>query len=362
MIVIKGLGLGGAEKLIVESARHWDRAAFEYEVAVLSPLHNELADQLQALGVEVLMPRESMRFGPATLLWLRGLIRSRRPDLIHAHLPLAGVMARLVRTCPVVYTEHNVTGSYHPLTRLVNRLTYRRNDYAIAVSDAVAGSIAGYPARRIGVVSNGVWCAEQPEAAREVRVELGLDPQDPLVVHVGNIRSGKGHWDLIEAAKVVLAALPNAMVVSIGAEQVPGELTRLRQAATDGGIGARLLFLGMRKDALSFTGAADVFVNPSHVEGLPLAVLEAMALRRPVVATRAGGVPEVIRDMETGLLVDAGRPRTLAEAVLRLLGDPELALTLSAAAGALVDEEYGLSKNVTAVENIYRSVFLNVAH
>ena len=137
---------------------------------------------------------------------------------------------------------------------------------------------------------------------------------------------------------------------------MPGDLDRVRAAAAAAGVADRIRFLGRRADALSFIAAADVFVNPSEVEGLPVAVLEAMCLARPIVATSAGGVPTIIRDQETGILVEIGDPDAIAYGIDTLLDDRSLADQLGKRAEELVNAEYGLEQMIRDTENVYRSV------
>jgi glycosyltransferase involved in cell wall biosynthesis len=130
----------------------------------------------------------------------------------------------------------------------------------------------------------------------------------------------------------------------------------VRTGAAGAGLGDSLRFLGRRPDALHFVAAADLFVNPSSVEGLPVAILEAMALGRPVVATAAGGVPGIVKDGETGILVEPDDPGALADGMLRMLADPDRARRMAEAALDMVLKEYGLEPMVRATEDVYRQV------
>lgn len=355
-VVIKGLGLGGAEKLIAESARYWDRSCFDYRVAYFLPWKDQLVADMRALDIPVAC------IGPARGVRLRTISRLRRQfrdwevQLVHAHLPMSGILARLVVSQPVVYTEHNLVTSYRFSTRLANRLTYGRNRAVTAVSPAVAAGVAGYPGPRVEVVANGVAVRVAPTAAREVRRELGIEPDSPLVVHVGNIRPGKGHDILVDATAALLRDRPDVTVVSVGGEKYSGDLARLHTRVRDAELEGALRFLGPRRDALAFIAAADVYVNPSEVEGLPVAILEAMALGRPVVATGVGGVPELLTDGENGVLVPAGYPKALAEAINELLGSPRMQAQMGKSAAATVAAGYGLEPMVRAFEDIYRRV------
>ncbi len=356
LVLIKGLGIGGAEKLISEGSRFWDRDRFEYSVAYVLPWKDQLVGDLKGFGIDVHFIGDSKGLTPRTLWRLRKLIRDRKIDVVHAHLPTMGIIARVASPVPVVYTEHNMARSYRLMTRLFNWATYSKNSTLIAVSGAVAGSVASWPGPPAVVITNGVACRVGSKQIEVARAELGLARDAPLVAHVGNIRPGKGHDVLIDTVAHLTARRPDVTFVSIGTEKYPGDLERVRSRAAESGLGDRLRFLGRRPDALDFVGAADVFVNPSEVEGLPVAVLEAMALARPVVATAVGGVPGIIRDGETRILVEPGDPQSLAEGVERLLHDPILASRLGTAAQALVEKEYGLEPMIRATEDVYRQV------
>jgi glycosyltransferase involved in cell wall biosynthesis len=177
----------------------------------------------------------------------------------------------------------------------------------------------------------------------------------PLLVHVGNIRPLKGHENLIAASSLLAGRGVEFMVASIGGEKHPGDLDRVRASARAAGVGDRIRFLGRRDDARSFTAAADVFVNPSEVEGLPLAVLEALALARPVVATAVGGVPSVVIDDQTGTLVAAKDATALADAIADMLARPDRD-ELGRAGEALIEARFGAAAMVEAYEQIYAEV------
>ena len=356
LIAIKGLGIGGAERLVSEGARYWRRDLFEYHVAYVLPWKNQLVADLAALDVPVHLVGGDRGMTANTVGKFRKTIQRLGAQLVHAHLPAMGIVARLASPVPVVYTEHNLADSYRPLTRLGNRLTYARNDEVIAVSEEVARSVDGYPGPPPSVIPNGVTCRVTDHEASEARGELRIPHDTALVVHVGNIRPHKGHGTLVETAASIRAVRPDVVVVSIGAEKNPGDLERVRRQAAEWGVGDTIRFLGRRPDALRFIAAADVFVNPSDVEGLPLVVLEAMALGTPVVATSVGGVPSVVKDNQTGLLVDPGEPESMAAAILRLLGDPGLAAKLAGAARDVVERAYSLEAMVLAQEAVYQTV------
>lgn len=356
LVLVKGLGIGGAERLIASGAEHWDRETFDYHVAYVLPWKDALVPALEDLGVSVTCIGGNRGFDPLTAVRFRKLLAEFRPTLVHAHLPATGILARLVAgRVPVVYTEHNIADSYRQPTRTLNRMTYGRNTSVIAVSNAVGESLEGFPGPAPIVIENGVSVTVDEERARAARAELGLD-DEPLLVHVGNIRPHKGHQNLTEAAVHLFAAHPTVHVVSIGGEKFPGDLDRVRAEATRLGVDGRLRFLGSRPDALDFVAASDMFVNPADVEGLPVAILEAQAMGKPVVATAVGGVPSVVIDGETGRLVPPKEPAALATAILDVLGDPEKMASFGKGGRELVEEKYGLARMIERYEALYRDV------
>jgi glycosyltransferase involved in cell wall biosynthesis len=356
LVAVKGLGLGGAERLISEGARVWDRESFDYHVAYALPWKDQLVADLLSQEVPVhCVGRVGASSIPSAVGWRR-LVGRIRPDLIHSHLPTMGIVARLTTKGPHVYTEHNLVGSYRWPTRVANRMTYQRNSAVIAVSQAVADSLAGHPGPSPEVIMNAVECRFDPTRAEAARIELGIDSAVPLVVHVGNIRPGKGHQTLIEASRLLKSEVGDILFVSIGGEKWNGDLHRMIDLARSAGVGGNVRFLGQREDALDFVSAADVYVNPADVEGLPVSLLEAMALGRPVVATAVGGVPGLVDHEKNGLLVPAKNPSKLAESIKRLLMDRRMAHELGQRARDHVERKHGLASMVRSIESVYRGV------
>ncbi|MFV1998982.1 MAG: glycosyltransferase, partial [Acidimicrobiia bacterium] len=343
------------EKLIVEGSRFWDRDRFDYRVAYALPWKDQLVETLRSRDVPVQCFGTKHGMTPTGVYRFWKLCHAWNASLIHAHLPSMGAVARVTSRVPVVYTEHNIASSYRRPVQLVNRATYSRNASVIAVSEAVYESISSYPAPRKQVIPNGVHVQQRDDRA-EVRAELGLGVDDRLVVHVGNIRPKKGHRTLVEMAHIVLGQRDDVYIVSVGAEKTAGDLQRLKEAAAERGISDRIVFLGRREDAMRFIAAADVYVNPADVEGLPVTILEALALERPVVATSVGGVPSIIEDNVTGLLVPPADPDALAAGLLRMLDHPDMASALGQRGRNLVESDYGLEAMVRSTESEYSDV------
>lgn len=356
LVLVKGLGIGGAERLIAEAAPLWNRELFDYRVAYLLPWKDQLVSQIVASNTRVTcLDWRGVHSLPA--IWrLRRLVKTWQPEIVHSHLPAAGILARLaVADTNHVYTEHNVVDSYKRSSRWLNRVTYARNRAVIAVSEAVAKSLEGYPGPQPTVIPNGVTVEVSDRDAKRARAELGLDQETPLLVHVGNIRPHKGHQNLIDAVAYLMKMRFDFVVVSIGGEKHQGDLERVRSRAQEAGLNQHLRFLGRRPDALFFLAAADVVVNPADVEGLPLSVLEALALGKPVVATDVGGVSSVVEHERSGLLVPPGDPESLALAMDHALRSPE-ASRWGEEGARIVTDRHGLGQMVRAYEELYQRV------
>ena len=356
LVLVKGLGIGGAERLISEAAPYWDRERFDYRVGYLLPWKDQLVPDLEKNGVEVKLLGGLRGLDLRTPARLRRYVAENRIGLIHAHLPAAGILARLVSPVPIIYTEHNLVSSYRPLTRLLNRASYFRNRAVTAVSARVADEVARYRGPKAEVVENGVSMEVDANQIAAVRAEVDLRAGRRLVVHVGNIRPYKGHAHLVQTARWLCDQGARVEIVSIGGEKNPGDLERIRDLARQAKVEGTIRFLGRRPEARAFLALADVVVNPSDVEGLPVSLLEAMSLGRPVVATAVGGVPDLIEDGVSGLLVPPADPERMGQAVMRVLEDPDLAARLGRRGRELVEASYGLRPMVEAFETIYDRV------
>ena len=360
----KGLGPGGAERLLVTTARRRDRRRVAVRVAYLLPYKSALVEELEAEDVPVTC------LGYRNVLdarWLSALRRSvvKNPvDILHAHNPVMAIGARIVaqslprRLHPrVVVTDHNVWHGYKPVSRWVDGLTSHLDDARLTVSEAVRASLPAPIQRRSRVVLQGIEVDEvraQRAERPEVRAELGLDPHVPVVGTVANLRVQKAYPDLLVAARGVLEQLPDVRFVAVGQGPLEVEIRTLHAQL---GLGDRFLLLGHRPDAVRVMAACDVFVLASHWEGLGVAVMEALALGLPVVATAVGGVPEVVEHGREGLLVPPRQPRKLAAALVALLTNADHRQQMGEAA-ARRGAELSIDTAVRRTEAMYHELAL----
>ena len=355
--LIKGLGPGGAERLLVESAGFVDRDDFEVTVCYLLPWKDQLAGELTAAGIAVSCLSVRHHWGLGWILRLRRLIAEQGIDLVHAHLPYAGIGARIAartmgaRRPAVVYTEHNSWTRYVPVTRRLNAWTFGLNDASIAVSRSVADSIGRRPG--LTVIPNGIdfeAVRTQALSREDARAELGI-PQDRQVVGtIGGLTPKKAHADLVRAARTVADRIPDSMFVFIG---LPVDRAPVEAEISALGLRNHVMLAGYRPSAARLLRAFDVYCLPSRFEGMPLSLLEAMSLGLPVVATRAGGVPEAVTDGENGVLVPVGDSRRLAGALADLLAAPGRGRELGEKAHAEA-ERFGIREMVRRTEAVYR--------
>ncbi|HWQ28590.1 MAG TPA: glycosyltransferase [Dehalococcoidia bacterium] len=360
--LIKGLGLGGAERLLTLAARHVDRSRFAYEAAYFLPWKDALVGELEGLGIRTTCLRHTRPFDLRVVPRVAAFLRERRIDVLHCHLPYTGVVGRLAARLAgvpcVVYTEHNVQQRYHVVTRLANQTTVRLADLTIAVSDEIRDSLLRSPLTRgadVRTIQNGVDAdaLEEAAAAGGVREEFGI-PRDRLIVGVVSVFRAQKRLDLwLRTAAAIALAEPRSVFMVVG--DGPGA-PELRALAGELGLDGRVIFTGLRHDAPRLIAAFDVFMMSSIYEGLPVAVLEAMALGRPVVSTSVGGLPDVIEDRHSGLLVAPDDRAALAQRVLDLLADPAERRRLGDAARARVRQRFSIQTMVRATEDIYEQV------
>jgi glycosyltransferase involved in cell wall biosynthesis len=373
LILIKGLGRGGAEQLLLSGVPYLDTATYRYQFAYLLPWKDSLVPELTGAGFGVHC-LDGAR-GPGWTGRLRRLVRAEGIRLVHVHSPVAAAGARAVagRRTRVVYTEHNLWDRYHPATWAANLVTFPRNDHVFAVSETVRQSIrypgplrrllpmppletlhhgldpAALPPVHRGATASLLEPPGPPPGTDGVRAELGIPEDAPVVGSVANFKAAKDHATLLRAAAQVRQAVPSVRFVLVGQGPLEAETRRL---AGELGLDGTVVFAGFRTDATRLMAAFDAFALSSTYEGLPIALIEAMATGCPAVATRVGGTPEVVADGVHGYLVPPRDPAALAAGLTRLLEDRALRDGLGAAAAARA-QDFDIRKAVRRMEQVY---------
>jgi glycosyltransferase involved in cell wall biosynthesis len=356
---------GGAQEHVFSLASRLNPA--RYDVRVISLSHGSSVRRLQKAGIEASVIDEPD--DRLAVLALAEELGAFEPEVVHNHMfraEVVGTKAALhlgekgCRRPAVISTVHSSRvrcvedrETLRQLTPLMDRL--------IVVSKAIEQKIAdeGRRGAPISLVYNGVdlqrYNHQQPCCT--LHEDYHIDAEAPIVGVVARLEAEKGHRTLLAAWPLVLAAVPNAwlLVVGEGSEQ-----DSLEAQADILGISGRVVFTGRREDVPAVTAALDVSVLPSYREAQGLSVLEAMALSRPVVASAVGGIPEMIEDGISGLLVPPHDCEALATAIVRLLTDHPLADTIARRGHDLVHERFCVELMVKAVSDLYDEAALRI--
>ena len=375
LILIDRLAMvGGAERFARELALYLDPDRFERTVCMtrwserllVRPAAVSAFEALRESGVELLgMRRDSWR---ALTAWrpLIKVLRDRPIDILHTHMFGSNIWGSVVGTLartPVI-VAHEQTWSYEgqPLRRFLDgKVISRRSDAFICVSKEDRRrmiEIEGVDPAKIVLVPNAI-SAPAPDdddggGGGDVRAELGLEPDDPVVGTVCVLRPQKALDVLLRAAQLLRAEFPRLRLVIAGNGP---ERERLEAMTAEIGLDGSVDFLGQRNDVPALLSAFDVAVSSSDFEGTPLAVMEYMAAAKPIVATRVGGVPELIDHGVNGLLVEPRDPAALAASIAQLLRDRDYGETLGARARERQRKEFDIEAAVRRIERLYEDLY-----
>jgi glycosyltransferase involved in cell wall biosynthesis len=356
--------LGGGQVHLLTLARHLDASLFD--VSIASTTGGPLEDEARKAGLPFIPVQVRKTALGKTRRAIAEVLRERGIDILHTHGGVAGLVGRRAAakagTPVVVHTLHGIHYLHYrnPFLRyllvLMERKLARVTDAVIFVSRADYDRGARHrlvPFPKMRLIRNGV---EDPGAAgpggerRREALRESLKLEHPIIGAVSRLHRQKGVVHLLRAAPEILRRRPEARIVIVGGGPLEPELRRL---ATRLGLDRRVLLLGERSDARDILALFDVFVLPSLWEGLPLVLIEAAMLGKPIVAADIDGVREVLRGGATGLLVPPARPDALAAAVVRLLDDPGFAARLGAAARAEIPAEFTLERMIKETQNLY---------
>ncbi len=361
LLLIDSFRMGGAERITVALLPHLDRKRVQPIICTIttkreSPLGKQLGD-VPRFDLEA-----SRLLDPFAWRRLLRLIREQKIDLIHAQLQDATVFAAIMNKLagvPVVITRHLIEDdAQNWRRRWRNQLEHFTVKHAvnkiITVSDAARdhyAAMTGIPLSRFQTIYNGIdldkFEAQQDKLA--ARQALGFPTDRPIVTMVGVMRPGKGQQVAIEAARHV----PEALFLLVGDGKPPYREELEAQAK---GVEDRLQFLGQRMDVPAILNASDILILPSDNEALPTVLIEAGAAKLPVVATRVGGIPEIVVDGETGIIIPPRDPQALAKAIQTLVADPQKIQQMGERAYARVHQIFTLPNQAEQTMQLYESL------
>jgi len=349
--------VGGAEEMVLNLVKHLPER-FEPVVVCLNSA-GPIGEEIRKTGVEfhVLGLTPGWR-RPGDLIDIQQKLTLLRADIVHTFLLTASLYGRfaamLARVPIIIGTEVNIYEQKNPWHIKAERWLMGHTDRVVVSAESVRDFYVeqvGADRDRIDVVYNAVdWAQLQATASRdEVRAGFGVPLDRPLAGIIARLTEQKAHAHLF-AAMATTKGLEQLHLLVVG----DGHLRdQLHTQAADLGLKDRIHFLGARRDLGNILSAIDLFVMPSLWEGLPLSMVLAMGAGLPVVATRVAGIPEVVHDGDTGLLVPPADPRALGAALVKLVHSPELRARMGSAARAFALPRFGVDGYVASITSLY---------
>lgn len=335
-----------------------------------APAENDFIAAARAAGIQLHVISERGRFDRRIVPALRKLVAEQEPDIVVTHSVKSHFVmfrSKLWQDLPWVAYHHGYTSTDLKMRfyNLFDRRSLPKADRVVTVCEAFANELATtkrVPRDRISVLHNSI--RPQPRASEEevraLREKLGITSEQKTILSVGRLSKEKAQADLIQAFARLRETDPNldARLVIVGDGP---ERAHLEAEANSKDLADRIYFAGHVTNVQPFYALADLLANASHSEGSPYVLLEAMAAGVPIVATAVGGVPEMLSDGETALLVPPGNPERLAGAISHLLQDPGEAARLANNAKVLARDHFSPETYVRSLTEIYRNVLANRA-
>jgi glycosyltransferase involved in cell wall biosynthesis len=317
-------------------------------------------DAVRDAGVDLYIIRERFRYDPGVIAQIREIANKSQPDIIQTHNNKSHLLIKLLpklRRKRLWFAFHHgdtYTDFKQRVFNNVDRVSLRSADRVVTVCQAFTPRLTacGVTPDRIRILHNSAMPVSPvaPAERKELRSQLGIGTDEAVVLTIGRFSKEKGHADLLRALQQLRSIDRKWKLVLVGTGPERDALTRLARSL---GLSERVIFAGSHADVRPFYATADVFALPSLSEGSSNVLLEAMAAKIPIAATKAGGNPEIILHNETGLLVPIGDSQALASAIAQLLVEPNLALRFAEAAFARATREFSLEQYRSRLRGFY---------
>ena len=364
--------IGGTQQMLLEFLRHASPSKYIFYLCVLLE-YDLLNDEVTKLNIEN-TSLNMRRYWDLRAWWkLYMFAKNKQIDLMRTYGLKAHIIGRIVGKLlgvPVVVTSVRSTDPwrkwYHVLLDFV---TSGLTD--IYISNSEAGRMATHhrehiPLSKIITIPNGVDLSryvldtfEALHTSRTYRQQFGISATAPVVGIIANLRKMKGHTTIIDALVLIQKDFPDVRCLIVGDDFLNGEVHRYVQNKH---LEDTVIFTGFRQDIPQILSMLDLFLFPSLWEGFPTAVLEAMALKKPVIASQVGGIPEIVEPDRTGLLIPPQEPRALADAVIFLLNNPEIATKMGQAGYERVQQYFSIDALVAKTEAVYEQLIREKLH
>lgn len=367
VFVIDDLGLGGAQRQLTELVKALPKTDYEAHVISLSVAKRAYAKAIREADVPVTLIEQSGKWSWHAYRFLSRAIRSAQPDIVHTWLFTADLYGRIAAwraKVPVIISavrsvEPDKSWHYVLADRLLRFVTDAFTVNAKAVGEVLTKREHVSPVK-IHTIYNGVDLASLDPSVADgtVRSQLSLGQATPLIGIIGRFAPVKDHATFLRAAALVLRRVPSAQFVLVGDGPLRAELKRLVHVLD---IEPSVHFLGNHANMAEVVGALDLVVVSSRYEGCCNAILEGMAMAKPMIATAVGGNPELVAPDRTGLLVPPQDAEQLAQAIRQLLEDPQRARAMGRHGRQRIEEAFSVSQMMTKTSRLYRELFVRAS-
>ena len=350
--------IGGAESVVLMLAKGLDKEKFNVSVCCLTQ-RGPIFDEAEKEGIKIYSLEIKNRWYFFRVFKLIKLLKSENIKILHSHLFHANLLARIIgkfMNVPVIISSEHIMGMESRWRLFLNRLTSGFVDIFIAVSFAVRDFLIkqiGIKSSKIAVVQNGIEYDRFQDSnliQEKKRIEFGFTPEDKIIGTVARIHEQKGHVYLLYAAQEVIKDFPTVKFLIVGDGPLKSAMEKL---SVNLGIANNIIFTGFYKDIPGILSILDIFVLPSLWEGLPITILEAMAMKKPVIATSVSGNPEAIDDNVTGILVPPKDSGALVKAIMKLLQNDNLRTHMGNAGYDRLNRLFNAERMVDEVTRIY---------
>lgn len=350
----------GADSVIFSIASHLDKNRFNPVIVAIQGMKGicPLIAEARKEGIASEIVYLKNKFDLDGIDKISDFIRDNNTDILHCHeykSNIMGLLASRKRKIKVITTAHGWVKSDLKvrLYELFDAIWIRFFDIIVAVSLSRKKELMSrlIPEKKILVINNGIALGAFAETgnAEKYRRELKLRPETKVIGNIGRLTSEKGHRYLLEAFPAVLRKFPDSKLLLAG----DGNLReKLLMQAKNLGIAESVFLLGYKKDIKPLLSIMDIFVFPSLTEGFPMALLEAMAMGVPVIASKVGGIPEIVKENETGILVRSKNSSEIAEAIIKLLSEQEILDRMKVKSREEV-RRFSVEEMVRKYENLY---------
>lgn len=369
--LISSNGLFGAERVVIELSKSLKRM---YKcapiVGVIKNMHNphtEIADEAEACDIESVIFDCNGQFDAKPVSSIKKFIKINHIDIAHCHGYKSNIYGLLAakNKIPTITTNHNWLKSHWKLKVycFLDGLWIRYFDRIVAVSDLVRDEMIGYkiPKDKIEVIDNGIDLSRFDKDvifSENIRGELGIKENDKVIGTIGSLGYEKGHVYLLRTAKEILRANKRVKFLIVGDGPLRKELEDETERLD---IKNDVIFAGYRRDITELLSVFDIFALPSIIEGLPMVILEAMASKKPVVASSVGAIPNVIKNGENGLLCEPGNVDQLKHTINVLLRDERKSSQIALRGYHTVEREYSSKRMSINYMNLYNGLLTQIA-